>query len=112
MENIRSLILNQKCKCGNKVKYQCIKCKIKICDDIKCGSNTVDGYMCGIYTENGCITIYDECYKCKDKIGILDSNLFFCFDCANNFCQKCSNNNECKKCNRDICDDCLITHGK
>jgi hypothetical protein len=99
-----------KCKCGIQVVHQCNNCKLKICDDINCGTDTVDGYLCGSYTQWGCARKYTTCDSCLDDKAIHEEDLIQCSSCGEGKCNKCTKENECDKCGNNLCDDCLEEH--
>jgi len=99
-----------KCKCGVQIVYECTNCKLKICDDINCGTDTVDGYLCGSYTQWGCARKYTTCDSCLDDKAIHEENLIQCNECNEGKCNKCTKENECENCGNNICDDCLEEH--
>jgi hypothetical protein len=99
-----------KCKCGFQVVYQCKKCKIKICDDRNCGMDTVDGYLCGSYTQWGCGIKYTTCDQCLHDKAIQKEDLIQCDECNEDKCNKCTTENKCNNCNIKLCNNCLDDH--
>jgi hypothetical protein len=99
-----------KCKCGVQIVYECANCKLKICDDINCGTDTVNGYLCGSYTQWGCARKYTTCDSCLDDKAIHEEDLIQCNECNEGKCNKCTKENECASCGNNICDDCLEEH--
>jgi hypothetical protein len=87
----------------------CDSCKKKLCGDSSCGSDTVDGYLCGEYTQWGCGRKYTTCDACLDDKAIHEVDLNFCADCGNGQCDKCPLT-ECKKCGDGYCDECTGEH--
>jgi len=77
---------------------------MSICDDIDCGMDTVDGYLCGSYTNWGCGKKYTTCDSC-DGVAIEEGDLSFCEDCGNSICDECYT--ECKYCETVFCYECL-----
>ena len=82
-----------KCFCGKPATNECNNCKIKLCDDIDCGQITEDGYLCGLYTQWGCGKKYTTCDSCLDDKAIHESNLNFCEECGDGFCDSCVEDN-------------------
>lgn len=109
-EYVESNYFQNNCKCGNNVKYQCANCYKKICDDGDCGTNTVDGYLCGTYTQKGCARKYTTCDVCLDDLAINESDLNHCDECGKNQCDECAKDVTCKKCETIYCEDCLDEH--
>ena len=99
-----------KCKCGQDVKYQCANCNKKICDDCNCGTETVDGYLCGTYTQKGCSRKYTTCDVCLDDKAIHENDLNHCDECGKNQCDECAKDVTCDKCETIYCEDCLDEH--
>ena len=62
-------------ECGRDATLECANCKAKICDDIMCGQPTVDGYLCGFYTQWGCGRKYTTCDMCLEERGQRSKNL-------------------------------------
>lgn len=99
-----------KCKCGNPMLYICANCEKNICDDINCSTDTVDGYLCGTYTEKGCARKYTTCEICIDDKAIHESDLIFCEDCNKGQCEDCAKDYTCNKCENNYCEDCYNDH--
>jgi len=98
------------CICGKPVEHKCVNCNKNICSDIDCGTDTVDGYLCGSYTMIGCARKYTTCDICMDDKAIHESDLNFCDECGKNICDKCMKDNLCEKCETTFCEDCLSEH--
>lgn len=99
-----------KCKCGVQAvtNYECTNCKLKICGDVNCGTDTVDGYLCGSYTQWGCARKYTTCDSCLDDKAIHEEDLIQCASCGEGKCNKCTKENECFICANNFCDDCFL----
>lgn len=98
-------------ECGRDATLECAKCKAKICDDIMCGQLTVDGYLCGFYTQWGCGRKYTTCDMCLDDEAVHEGELDFCEDCGNGICEACANlSMQCEKCDVLVCDECAESH--
>jgi hypothetical protein len=95
-------------ECGRDATLECAKCKVKICDDIMCGQQTTDGYLCGFYTQWGCGRKYTTCDICLNDEAVHEGDLDFCEECGNAACDDCSD--ECEKCNQPICVECIESH--
>ena len=66
---------------------QCASCKEAVCED--CCALTVDGILCGAYTQWGCGRKYTTCDGCMADEAIHESDLIHCdidecdlFQCA------------------------------
>ena len=79
--------------CKKPAVETCTNCKQPICDDSDCGQDTVDGFMCGSYTQWGCSRKYTTCDECLEDKAIHEGDF-----------------NECEKCSLYCCDKCLETH--
>jgi len=99
-----------KCKCGNEAIYECAECKRKVCDDINCGIDTVDGYLCGSYTLGGCGRKYTNCDSCLDDKAVHEGDLNYCTGCANSICDACLKDGVCEKCEDTFCEECMEEH--
>jgi len=93
MSNASTPELPKKCKCGQYATLDCASCKRRVCDDSNCGTETVDGFLCGSYTQWGCARKYTTCDVCLDDKAIHESDL-----------------NECETCGVTQCDTCLESH--
>lgn len=113
------------CQCGNAASYKCANCKKPVCDDINCGMDTVDGYLCGEYTQWGCGKKYTTCDECEEK-AIHEGDFVQCDECSLNMCEtcaedvivqcdgcdtrkckECSPTVQCKICSTTLCTDCM-----
>jgi len=101
---------SDKCVCDNPATRKCASCKKKICDDINCGQETVDGYLCGSYTQWGCSRKYTTCDVCLDDKAIHEGDLNHCIGCGNAICDQCLSDNTCPKCEDTFCDNCKEYH--
>jgi len=86
-----------KCACGDAVEYICDNCGIGICEDIECGTDTVDGYRCGTYTQWGCARKYTTCDVCLDDRAIHEDDLVPCEKCDITQCAECAEDHECEE---------------
>jgi hypothetical protein len=84
------------CVCGELATITCANCKRKICDDINCGSETVDGYLCGSYTHWGCGKKYTTCDECLEDKAIHEGDMIECGACGVFQCEKCDEAHECE----------------
>jgi hypothetical protein len=101
----------EKCMCGENAALTCAKCKMKICDDINCGQETVNGYLCGTYTQWGCSKKYTTCDICQDDAAFHEADLTFCGECGNGMCNACLDDAiECDKCEAQLCESCTDLH--
>ena len=82
-----------KCVCGKDSNTVCKNCKKQICED--CGTDTVDGFLCGSYTEWGCARKYTTCDECLDDKAIHESNMNICEMCGNSICDDCFSEHDC-----------------
>jgi len=99
------------CECGGDATLECAKCKVKICDDMLCGQATVDGYLCGFYSQWGCGRKYTTCDMCLDDEAVHEGELAFCEDCGNGICEVCADLSiQCEKCDVLVCDECAESH--
>ena len=101
---------SDKCACGNPSVHECVNCKQKICEENDCGQDTVDGYLCGSYTQGGCGRKYTTCDICNDDKAIHEGDLNFCNDCSNGMCDTCAEDNTCAICENIVCGDCVDDH--
>ena len=101
-----------KCQCGEPATLECKRCKDWICEDISCGQETVDGYLCGTYTQWGCSRKYTTCDICQEEEAVHEADLEFCDECGNAQCEDCVSEGpgECEKCGVPICKDCDDLH--
>jgi hypothetical protein len=95
--------------CKEPAEHECANCGEKICADIDCGTDTVDGYLCGTYTQWGCAKKYTTCDICLDDKAIHESDLVFCEECGNGMCDDCAKK-ECEKCSSSFCEECFADH--
>jgi hypothetical protein len=98
------------CVCGEPAAHECSRCKKKVCDDNNCGQDTVDGYLCGTYTQWGCGRKYTTCDTCLDDKAIHEENLNYCDICSNSICDTCMEDTFCSKCEGIYCGDCIDDH--
>ena len=84
------------CKCGDPATLQCDGCKRHICEDGNCGTDTVDGYLCGTYTQWGCARKYTTCDDCQDEKAINEYDLTCCDECGTVRCDKCAADHTCE----------------
>ena len=98
------------CECGNVATHACSRCKKAICDDSNCGQDTVDGYLCGSYTQSGCGRKYTTCDICLDDKAIHEGDMSFCVECTNYMCDGCAEDNICAICGNIVCGDCICDH--
>ena len=98
------------CDCGEPAVNECARCKRNVCDEIDCGQDTVDGYLCGTYTQWGCGRKYTTCDTCLDDKAFHEENLNFCDRCSNSICNNCMTDSSCKKCDGIFCNSCIDEH--
>jgi hypothetical protein len=84
------------CECGEPATMRCDNCKRQICDDSNCGADTVDGYLCGTYTQWGCGKKYTTCDECLDDKGIHEGDMIECEVCGVFQCEACDEAHECE----------------
>jgi hypothetical protein len=84
------------CKCGEPVTKECVSCKRKVCEDGNCGTETVDGFLCGTYTQWGCARKYTTCDDCYDELAIHEEDLHYCQECGTCRCDKCVEKHTCE----------------
>lgn len=101
---------NDTCACDEPATLTCSNCNRKICADNNCGQDTVDGYMCGSYTQWGCSRKYTTCDICLDDKAIHEGDLAFCEDCGNGMCEDCCADDECSECDMLLCGQCAEDH--
>ena len=98
------------CKKGS-VENECTNCKMQLCSDPSCGTSTVDGYLCGEYTQWGCSRKYTTCDICLEDAAIHESDLNFCDDCGDAMCDDCAADlEECEACSSRFCEECMKEH--
>ena len=99
----------EKCFCGEIATQKCVKCKINICDNNDCGSDTVDGYLCGTYTQWGCGRKYTTCDECLDDKAVHEGDLVMCDSCGEGMCDECAKEKfvDCAECEVPLCDECM-----
>lgn len=95
--------------CKEPAEHECANCQEKVCEDIDCGTDTVDGYLCGTYTQWGCAKKYTTCDICKEDKAIHEADLVFCDECGDNMCEACAKE-ECEKCSSSFCEECFEEH--
>jgi len=93
---VDSLELNTLCVCGKFATLICTNCKRHICEDNNCGLDTVDGYLCGSYTQWGCGRKYTTCDECLDDKAIHEGDLEYCEECNIGLCEVCEEKHECE----------------
>jgi hypothetical protein len=100
------------CQCGEPSTHACANCNAGVCDDINCGIDTVDGYLCGTYTHWGCSKKYTTCDECCDDKAIHEENFIHCVDCYMMMCDQCAVGEftTCPECENDVCEGCLKDH--
>jgi hypothetical protein len=69
--------------------------------------DTVDGFLCGSYTEWGCGRKYTTCDACLDQ-AFYEGDMNFCEMCSNMFCDGCILT--CSTCSIAYCVDCKDDH--
>jgi hypothetical protein len=84
------------CVCGEPATMRCSNCERKICDDNNCGSMTVDGYLCGTYTQWGCGKKYTTCDECLEDAAIHEGDMIECGNCGIFQCEACDESHECE----------------
>ena len=100
-----------KCICGDKATLACARCKIALCDDPYCGQQTVNGYLCGTYTQWGCSKKYTTCDICQEDEAFHEADLTFCGECGDAMCDACLDDAiECDKCEAQLCESCTDLH--
>lgn len=85
----------KKCACGEPVEYKCANCKKEVCSDSNCGTETVDGFLCGTYTQWGCARKYTTCDECLDDKAIHEKDMNNCESCGNSMCDECLTEHDC-----------------
>ena len=100
------------CYCGEASTHTCVQCKAGVCDDISCGMETVEGYMCGEYTQWGCARKYTTCDECCEDKAIHEEDFVTCTECCATMCDTCALGEiiECDKCSLLLCDTCMESH--
>ena len=83
------------CECGEPIAYNCVRCKRGVCDDVSCGTETVDGFLCGTYTQWGCGRKYTTCDECMEDEAIHEDDMFHCEECGNSYCKECGEEHDC-----------------
>ena len=78
--------------CGECV-HQCVSCKKHVCED--CCALTVDGILCGAYTQWGCGRKYTTCDGCMADEAIHESDLIHCEACDLFQCAACAEEHDC-----------------
>lgn len=92
--------------------HECSRCKRPVCDDCNCGTNTVDGYLCGTYTQWGCARKYTNCDLCENDVAIHEEDFNMCDECGEAHCEECTGTNmkSCTECDILYCNECLEEH--
>ena len=85
------------CSCGEPAENACVSCKKPVCDDSSCGMDTVDGYLCGEYTQWGCGRKYTNCDECQDDKCVHEEYMNCCEDCGNVICDTCMEEHDCEE---------------
>ena len=100
------------CQCGEPSTHTCANCKVGICDDIICGTETVDGFLCGSYTMWGCSKKYTTCDVCCDDKAIHEEDFVQCADCYMMMCDQCAEGEfiDCDTCGLAVCEECMKEH--
>ena len=100
------------CVCGKAAELTCTNCSRQICSDIDCGTDTVDGYLCGTYTQWGCSRKYTNCDECTNDKAIHESDFIICCECSKALCEGCATNNfiPCETCGEAVCPECTEEH--
>ena len=103
---------NKKCQCGEPSTHSCANCKKPVCDDCNCGTDTVEGYLCGTYTQWGCARKYTNCDACESDKAIHEGDFIVCDDCNEAQCEECAAKNfiECSNCGIMHCTSCADDH--
>ena len=101
-----------KCHCDEPATRKCVNCKRSICDDNNCGTDTVDGYLCGTYTQWGCAKKYTNCDECENDVAIHEADFNVCDECSVSQCDACAKKNfvECEGCGINRCKECAEEH--
>ena len=100
------------CQCGQPAVVTCANCKCPVCEDISCGMDTVDGYLCGEYTQWGCAKKYTTCDECCEEKAIHEGDFVQCVECYTSACPTCAEGDftECENCEEAVCKICLHEH--
>lgn len=69
-------------------RHQCTSCKEAVCEE--CCALTVDGILCGAYTQWGCGRKYTTCDGCMADEAIHESDLIHCEECDLFQCAACN----------------------
>jgi hypothetical protein len=83
------------CDCGEPAENICAKCKKPLCDEASCGMETVDGYLCGEYTQWGCGRKYTNCDECQEDTCRYEGDMQCCEDCGSIMCDTCGEEHDC-----------------
>lgn len=83
------------CVCKAPIERLCVNCGRGICEDSSCGTDTVDGFLCGSYTEWGCARKYTTCDSCLDDKAIAEDDLNMCPECGVSECDACAEQHTC-----------------
>jgi len=83
------------CDCGEPATNTCAKCKKPLCDESNCGMETIDGYLCGEYTQWGCGRKYTNCDECQEDTCRHEDDMNCCEDCGSIMCDPCSEEHDC-----------------
>ena len=85
------------CVCGKLATEECTNCKRKVCDSCDCGVDTVDGFLCGTYTQWGCGKKYTTCDECLSDLAIHEGDLIECETCGVFQCEACDAEHSCEE---------------
>jgi len=80
------------CKCGSPIETECSQCKRKVCSS--CCQETVDGLLCGEYTQWGCSRKYTNCETCCEDICYHEGDMNYCEECGTLECDECFDEHE------------------
>ena len=83
-----------KCVCEQPATETCEGCKRMVCDDCNCGTETVEGFLCGTYTQWGCARKFTTCDDCMDDLAIHEKNMYAC-GCGSMLCHSCYEEHIC-----------------
>ena len=87
----------EKCPCGKVAENTCANCARSVCDDTNCVTETVDGTLCGTYTQWGCARKYTNCEICMNDLAMHEGDMVCCEECNILMCEECMDEHACEE---------------
>jgi hypothetical protein len=83
--------------CPQRVEFICQMCQATVCDDSSCHTQTVNGILCGTYTQWGCARKFTTCDMCCDGFAMHEGDMVFCEECNVIECPACAEDHACEQ---------------